>query len=352
MRSYAVAAVLLAPLALGACSDDGSGPEPREPASLEIDQSDVQMDDGDTIQVSVSLYDENDEIFDEIPDDVDIFFTSQTPSVVTALPDGRIIAVHPGTGTVRAATSEGLIDEVTILVRPVPTAVEIVSGADQDGVPGEPLNDSVVVRVEDRHGDGVPGVEVAFAVTSGGGSVSPATVTTDAQGLARVEWTLGPVVGDQAIEATIAVASASVAIGASINNVVFTSLALPTTVTQGGTLPGTLRVNSSIFANAVGAAYMVVDWDPAKLQLQPGSLTGSAWARTVRWFDNATGELHVIGTDPDITKGDRALTGLTFDVVGGAGTTTTIDLRIEDLIAENFAAVSASVASAVTVTIN
>jgi hypothetical protein len=125
---------------------------------------------------------------------------------------------------------------------------------------------------------------------------------------------------------------------------------VPTTVTQGSNLPGGLRINSASFTHAVGAAHVIVSWDPAKLQLDDVAL--GDYARAIRWFDNTAGVLHLIATDPDITKGDRMAAGLTFDVIGGSGTTTTIETSIESLISENFQTVVAAVANDVVVTIN
>jgi 5-hydroxyisourate hydrolase-like protein (transthyretin family) len=59
------------------------------------------------------------------------------------------------------------------------------------GMPGAAAADSAAALVRDAHGNPVPGVAVTWAVTAGGGSVSPATSTTNAQGIARAQWTLG-----------------------------------------------------------------------------------------------------------------------------------------------------------------
>jgi hypothetical protein len=59
------------------------------------------------------------------------------------------------------------------------------------GQPGTPVADSAAALVRDQYGNPVPGVTVSWAVTSGGGSVSPASSTTNAQGIARARWTLG-----------------------------------------------------------------------------------------------------------------------------------------------------------------
>jgi hypothetical protein len=42
---------------------------------------------------------------------------------------------------------------------------------------------------------------VLFDVASGGGTVDPATASTDAQGRVQTEWTLGPQQGEQRVTA-------------------------------------------------------------------------------------------------------------------------------------------------------
>jgi hypothetical protein len=51
--------------------------------------------------------------------------------------------------------------------------------------------DSIAVKIADQFGNAVSGKTVTFAVTSGGGSVSPTSVTTGANGLAAARWTVG-----------------------------------------------------------------------------------------------------------------------------------------------------------------
>jgi hypothetical protein len=76
----------------------------------------------------------------------------------------------------------------------------------QVGLAGEMLPDALTVRVTALHCHesdcGVGGVPVDFDVTAGGGSVSAATVLTDAAGLASTSWTLGPGDGVQTVAAT------------------------------------------------------------------------------------------------------------------------------------------------------
>ncbi len=80
-----------------------------------------------------------------------------------------------------------------------------VSGDNQLGTSSQALPESVVVRVTDAYGNAFAGgYQVAFAAATGGGTVSPATVTTDATGRAAVEWTLGASTGAQTLTATAA----------------------------------------------------------------------------------------------------------------------------------------------------
>jgi adhesin/invasin len=61
------------------------------------------------------------------------------------------------------------------------------------------------VRVTDAFGNPVANATVTFAVAEGGGQVSGATQTTNAQGVATVGgWTLGPAVGPNRLTATVA----------------------------------------------------------------------------------------------------------------------------------------------------
>jgi CARDB/Bacterial pre-peptidase C-terminal domain/Leishmanolysin/Bacterial Ig-like domain (group 2) len=95
------------------------------------------------------------------------------------------------------------------------TGLQKTGGDAQVGPIERALPDSLVVTVVDEFGNGVPGQTVTFAVTGGGGQVDPATVVTDAGGVARTIWTMGSVVG-------AAQASASVA---GISSVIFTATA-------------------------------------------------------------------------------------------------------------------------------
>jgi Bacterial Ig domain/Bacterial Ig-like domain (group 1) len=77
----------------------------------------------------------------------------------------------------------------------------IVSGDDQTGQAGTALGSPLVVRVLDAGDNPVSNVPVTWTVQSGGGSVSPPSATTGADGQATTAWTLGAAVGAQRVRA-------------------------------------------------------------------------------------------------------------------------------------------------------
>jgi adhesin/invasin len=74
----------------------------------------------------------------------------------------------------------------------VPTLLAVFNGNNQAAIQGTALAVPPAVRVTDSNGQGVGGVTVTFAVTSGGGGITGASQVTDAAGVATVgSWTLG-----------------------------------------------------------------------------------------------------------------------------------------------------------------
>lgn len=84
-----------------------------------------------------------------------------------------------------------------------PAALAVVDGNDQTASSGQPLPKPLVVRVTDGAGQPAAQIRVAFVVTTGGGSISPDTATTDSAGQTSARWTLGPASGTQEVEARV-----------------------------------------------------------------------------------------------------------------------------------------------------
>ncbi|MDX2122641.1 MAG: hypothetical protein SF070_16480 [Gemmatimonadota bacterium] len=77
-----------------------------------------------------------------------------------------------------------------------PATITIAAGAVQQGTVGQPLDTALTVLITDHQGDPVAGTPVAFWVYDDeDGIVSPSTVVTGADGLARSTWTQGLVAG-------------------------------------------------------------------------------------------------------------------------------------------------------------
>ena len=85
------------------------------------------------------------------------------------------------------------------------TTLSIVSGNNQSGEIGKPLNDPFVVKVLDQNGKPLQEIAVTFEVTAGGGRLSaPTNGKTDNNGQAEVKFTLGVNPGIYQVEARVA----------------------------------------------------------------------------------------------------------------------------------------------------
>jgi hypothetical protein len=111
-----------------------------------------------------------------------------------------------GTSTVTATSGTLTGSPVTFTAAGVagsgnPTNLVLVSGNGQSGSPSQPLANPFTAKVTDAGGNPVSGVTVTFAVTAGGGSLNPATVQTNTQGVASTTLTLGAAAGTNTVTA-------------------------------------------------------------------------------------------------------------------------------------------------------
>ncbi len=110
----------------------------------------------------------------------------------------------PGRNTVIAKVGDltPVIFSVTGLA--IPTTLTRISGNNQQGSVGAALAGPFVVSVLDQNGAGYPGATVTFEITSGDGTLSAATVTTDVDGRAVTTLTLGSEPETVTVVATVA----------------------------------------------------------------------------------------------------------------------------------------------------
>ncbi len=115
-----------------------------------------------------------------------------TASCATCLSGSPV--TFTATGTAGAATTMTVVATTDNQTQKVSTAVA----------------NAPSVIIKDTFGNPVNGVSVAFAVTSGNGSVTGSPATTNASGVATVgSWILGPVVGTNTLSATAGALSAT-----------------------------------------------------------------------------------------------------------------------------------------------
>ena len=109
-------------------------------------------------------------------------------------------------------------------ILPHPRSLTRLSGDEQDGRPGLALDEPFVIEVRDQKGALLKDVEVTFAVTSGDGTLSVESTTTNLRGRASTTLTLGNAPGLTAVEVTVA----------GVDPVTFTAttLAVPWTLTR------------------------------------------------------------------------------------------------------------------------
>ena len=112
-----------------------------------------------------------------------------------------------GPAWIVAHTPTGVWDSTQITVGAqvgVPASLAKAAGDLQSAPVGTAVAIAPRVKVADALGNPVPGAAVTFAVAGGGGSITGASTTTDASGLASVgSWTLGAAAGTNTLTATV-----------------------------------------------------------------------------------------------------------------------------------------------------
>lgn len=139
----------------------------------------------------------------------------------------RLIGVAAALGV---AVILGCMDRSMTGPTPLGTAdsLQAFAGNNQSGLVSTALSTPLTVQVRSSTGAAVAGAVVTFSVTTGGGTVAPAVVSTDASGRAQTTWTLGANTGQQTVTATA---------GAKIITLTATGVASGST---GGTTAGSL----------------------------------------------------------------------------------------------------------------
>jgi hypothetical protein len=177
-----------------------------------------------------------------------------------------------------------------------PSAIAIAGGNNQSGLLSALLGAPLSVVVHDAFGNATPGVNVAWAVASGGGALASSTTQTNSSGIATDGWTLGSVLGTQTATATASgVSGATTFTASALANVVAVAKlvlsAIPSTVTAGAAIAQTITVTAvdaagSVVSSFTGALQLALGANPAG-----GALSGTTSANAVSGVATFTGVL-------------------------------------------------------------
>ncbi len=148
-------------------------------------------------------------------------------SVATTDPAGVAMVVDWRLGTVVGSYSLAVVVDpaaarlaqtlTATAVADAPALLRLVDGDAQMDTVMSLLPRALQVRVTDRHGNPAVGT-VTFQVATGGGTVSPAAVTTGPDGNAAAVWRAGPLVGTQVLQARLSQTASLIVFIASIDN--------------------------------------------------------------------------------------------------------------------------------------
>lgn len=194
------AVVALAALAALAC---GSGTEPKPTVKVSaviIDQGSFAIERGYHAPLTATVKNDAGET---VP--VPVVWRSSVESVATLDVNGKLAALDTGVTLITASTLGVTSQPIAVKVvwqgaAKIETYQFTAPGA---ASPSATVGDSIRARVLDLKGNPVPGVRVAFASTVGGGTVSPAIDTTDRNGVAAAQWTLGSSYGANQVTASV-----------------------------------------------------------------------------------------------------------------------------------------------------
>jgi len=172
--------------------------------------------------------------------------------------------------------------------------VEKTSGDGQVGAAGTALGTALVVTVKDASGNPLSGIGVTFAAASGGGSVTPTSASTGADGKASTTRTLGPGAGTQTTTASVTgVTPASFSSTAQIQGAVTIALEPPST--RADTVKATAVPSPAVLVkdqNGSPVQGVIVNWSASGHgQLSATTVaTDAAGRASVAWtFDSVSG---------------------------------------------------------------
>lgn len=303
---------------------------------------------------------------------------SGTLSASTATASGGLASttftsVTSGGNTITGAATGLTSGTASVTVNPgAPASLAKTGGDNQTGQAGVALTTALKAQIKDAFGNVVPGVTVTFSVVSGGGSVSPASATTNSSGEAQTTATPGGALGTQTFRAAstgltsvdfnstighgpasqLAIAAASTSIQAGVNtdlmvtakdqfgntatgatNTLTLAASPSSSVTFGSTSPSLSQgMATTTFKATTAASYTVTVTSSPALTSANAGITVSAAAASSLVSVSGVGQSGVKGTDLPATfvvkvvdAFGNPVSGVTvsFEAASGNGSTVT-----------------------------
>lgn len=164
----------------------GGSTEPKVATTITLDHTSVSFTAiGQTQQLKDTVKDQGGATMTG----ASVSWTTSNALVATVSSSGLVTSTGAGSAQI-TATSGGANMSADISVNQTPSQTQQVSGNNQWADPGDPLPQPLIARVNDALGHPIAGQTVTF--TAQGGTVSPTSQTTDANGQASTTFTMGP----------------------------------------------------------------------------------------------------------------------------------------------------------------
>ena len=202
------AAALLCATVLAVACDSPSHPDSREPAAIAVAAGAGQTGAAGqelATPVAVKVTDAGGRpvagqavTFHVTSGGGSVFSGSATTNAEGIAQERWTLGSQVGAQTLEARVVNGSGTALTVSVSATATAAppahldRVTPGGTLGGVVNSVLADTLAVRVTDAFGNPVPGATVTWAAVEGGGSAAAGTSVADANGIARMTWTLGP----------------------------------------------------------------------------------------------------------------------------------------------------------------
>jgi hypothetical protein len=163
--------------------------EPVGRTAIALSQTSVVLDAiGATATIGATVTDQNGTSTPDVP----VSWTSTGASITLNAAGASVVVTAAANGNaVVTATAQGISTSIPVTVTQAVAGPQKLAGDVQSGRVGSELSQPLQVRVQDRLGSGIGGQTVAFSVSSGGGTVTPVSVVSDANGIASARWTMG-----------------------------------------------------------------------------------------------------------------------------------------------------------------